>query len=309
MSEIGQVSVGQALRDAREAQGITLDAAAQRLHLMQRQVEAMETDDFDSLGQPVFARGFVRNYARMLGLAPEALLANMAGAPAEAAVVSHAAPPAPRSWLTSPWLILLLLGLLLMMTVPVALYLWLNSDVENVLVSHAPAVQQRPAPRVAPVVPAPAPAPAPVVGLPEGQMPASLPADPAPAEPNAAANPSALVAAVPAAPVVVAPSVAPVMSPVASVPPPAASMTPPVAAKGSLRLVFNADSWTEVKDASGRMLLRKLNPAGSSVDLQGQPPFEMVIGDASQVQLTYNGRPVDLKPYIAVTVARFTLEK
>jgi Tfp pilus assembly protein PilF len=40
---------------------------------MQRQVEAMETDDFESLGQPVFARGFVRNYARLLGLAPEVL--------------------------------------------------------------------------------------------------------------------------------------------------------------------------------------------------------------------------------------------
>lgn len=305
MNEMGQVSVGQALRDAREAQGITLDAVAQRLHLMQRQVEAMETDDFESLGQPVFARGFVRNYARLLGLAPEALLASMVGAPAETAVVSHVATPAPRSWLTSPWLILLLLGLLLMVTVPVALYLWLNSDVENVLVNQAPAIQRRPAPVAAPVVPAPAPAPvpAPVVELPDGQMqmPAPLTTEPAvtPAEPATTVVP----AAQPATPVTPAPSVT---APVA----PAAPVTPPVAvAKGSLRLVFSADSWTEVKDASGRMLLRKLNPGGSSVDIQGQPPFEMVIGDASQVQLTYNGRPVDLKPYIAVTVARFTLEK
>jgi cytoskeleton protein RodZ len=83
MSENGQASVGQVLREAREAQGITLENAAIRLYLMQRQIEAMETDDFDSLGQLVFARGFVRNYARLLGLAPETLLARMEGAPAE----------------------------------------------------------------------------------------------------------------------------------------------------------------------------------------------------------------------------------
>jgi len=290
MSEMGQVSVGQALRDAREEQGITLETVAQRLHLMQRQVEAMESDDFDSLGQPVFARGFVRNYARMLGLAPEVLLARMVGAPAEPAAVVHTAPPMPGSWLSSPWLIMLLLGLLLLVTVPVALYLWLNSDVENGPVNHVPTEQRPPAPAVTPVVPAPVPAPA--VDLPEGQMPAPLPTDPAAAPPE------------PAAPVTLeVPATAPVAQPVAP------GVLPAVAAKGALRLVFNAESWTEVKDASGRLLLRKLNPAGSSVDLQGQPPFDMVIGSASQVQLTYNGRPIDLKPFIDVSVARFTLEE
>ena len=93
MSESGQSSVGQILREAREAQGMTLEDAAARLRLMHRQVEAMETDHFESLDPPVFARGFVRNYARLLGLAPEVLLARMEGAPAEPTAVSPAAPP------------------------------------------------------------------------------------------------------------------------------------------------------------------------------------------------------------------------
>jgi len=292
MSEMGQVSVGQALRDAREAQGIAVETVAQRLHLMQRQIEAMESDDFDSLGQPVFARGFVRNYARMLGLAPEVLLARMVGAPAEPAAVVHVAPPMPRSWLTSPWLILLLLGLLLLVTVPVALYLWLNSDVENGPVNHTLAEQRRPVPVAKPIAPVPAPVPAPVAALPDGALPAPVPTDPA------------VAPVAPTAPVTSpVPAAAPVAPLVAPMPPPT------VAAKGALRLVFNAESWTEVKDASGRLLLRKLNPAGSSVDLQGQPPFDMVIGSAAQVQVTYNGRPIDLKPFIDVTVARFTLEE
>jgi cytoskeleton protein RodZ len=57
------------------------------------------------------------------------------------------------------------------------------------------------------------------------------------------------------------------------------------------------------------MLHRRLNPAGSSVDISGHPPFDLVIGNAAQAHMSYNGRPIDLKPFIEVTVARFTLEE
>lgn len=272
MSEGGQGSIGQILRGAREAQGITLDDAAVRLRLMHRQIEAMEADNFESLGQPVFARGFVRNYARLLGLVPETLLARMEGAPAEPAAVSHAEPPMPRSWLSSPWLILLLLGVLLVVVAPVALYWWLNSEVSDDARRPVPATQARPAPVVAP---------APAAALP------------------AAAPPMAPVAPV-------APTPGAVADPVAAVAPAA----PEAPAAGSVvHLEFGAESWAEIKDAGGHLLLRKLNPAGSSVDVQGQPPFDVVIGNAPQARMTYNGRPIDLKPFIDVTVARFTLEE
>ena len=85
---------------------------------------------------------------------------------------------------------------------------------------------------------------------------------------------------------------------------PAAPETPAVS--GVLHLEFGDESWVEIKDASGRMLHRQLNPAGSSVDIPGQPPFDVVIGNAAQARMTYNGRPIDLKPFIEATVARFT---
>lgn len=271
MNESGQSSVGQILREAREEQGVTLEDAAARLRLMQRQIEAIEADDFDSLGQPVFARGFVRNYARLLGLVPDELLARMPGAPDEHAVVQPAEPPMPRSWLTSPWLILLLLGVLLMVTLPIGLYLWLNSGVDESPVSQAAVTQPRPAP----VVPAPA-ASSPVAEV------AVPPAEPAVTEPPAEAAPAAIEPVVPAE---------------------------PPAVSGVVRLEFGAEAWTEIKDASGRTLHRQLNQPGSSIETRGRPPFEMVIGNAAQVHMTYNGRPIDLKPFIDVTVARFTLEE
>lgn len=275
MSESGQSSVGQILRDAREAQGITLEDAAARLRLMQRQVEAMETDDFESLDPPVFARGFVRNYARLLGLVPEALLARMEGAPAEPAAVSHAEPPPPRSWLTSPWLILLLLGLLVVVVAPVALYVWLNSEGEVDASKRVPPAAQ--------THPAPAAAPAPVAEPVEAAAPAVQAAPSPPAAPAADAAEPAEGGAT------------------------AAPETPAVS--GALHLEFGNEAWTEIKDASGRMLHRQINPAGSSVDIHGQPPFDVLIGNAAQARMTYNGRPIDLKPFIDVTVARFTLEE
>lgn len=272
MSERDEASVGQVLREAREAQNITLEDVALRLRLMHRQVEAIETDDFGSLGQPVFARGFVRNYARLMGLQPETLLARMEGAPPEPTPVTHAEPPMPSSWLTSPWLILLMLGLLVVVAVPISLYLWLNSDAGE---------PQQTAPAV--VEPRPVTAPAPAEPVPV-DAPAEVPTQPAvPVAPEAGAT---------------APGEA------------GAPTAPTSLETGSVvHLEFGDESWVEVKDASGRMLHRQLNPAGSSADIRGQPPFDVLIGNAAQTRMTYNGRPIDLKPFIAVTVARFTLEE
>lgn len=271
MSECVETSVGQVLREAREAQNITLEDVAMRLRLMRRQVEAMEADEFESLGQPVFARGFVRNYARLMGVQPETLLARMEGAPAEPVSVTYAEPPMPRSWLTSPWLILLALGMLVMVAVPVSLYLWLNSGADEVQYAAV-------APSTVESRPQPAATPAGGVDV-TAETPAGSadPAVPVAAEASGDAG---------------------------------APLTPATPAAHSLvHLEFGEESWVEIKDASGRMLHRQLNPAGGSADIQGQPPFEVLIGNAAQTRMMYNGRPIDLKPFTAVTVARFTLEE
>lgn len=275
MSESSQLSVGQTLHNAREARGLSLEDVAARLRLMQRQVEAMETDEFGGLGPAVFARGFVSNYARFLGLAPEPLLARMQGAPAEPSAVSHAAPPPPHSWLSSPWLILLLLGLLVVVVAPVALYWWLNSEGVDAPGKHASS-----APSVTTTSPATAAVP-PLADESEADQPE--------------------IASVPPVPSAAIPFETPASGTSAAPEPPAG--------RGALRLEFGDEAWVEIKDATGHMLHRQLNPAGSSVDLSGQPPFDVVIGNASQARVTYNGRPIDLTPFIASAVARFTLEE
>lgn len=288
MSDNAQDTIGQALREAREAQGMSREQAAARLRLMHRQIVAMETDDFESLGRPVFARGFVRNYAKLLEIDAESLLARMEGPRTEQAPVRRPEPPLPRSWLSSPWLILFLLAGLLAVAVPIGLYWWLNEG-EDEFISQMPS-----AVKVEPVE----------LGV----------ATPTTDAPPAAAVPETPAAAVPAEPPPEAPVDVPAEPP-AVAPDAAVPATPePVAAAlstggGVLRFDFAEDSWVEIRDASGRVIHRQLNPAGSSAEVRGRPPFRLLVGNAAQVRMTYNGRPIDLKPFVDVAVARFTLEE
>jgi cytoskeleton protein RodZ len=76
----------------------------------------------------------------------------------------------------------------------------------------------------------------------------------------------------------------------------------------SVRLSFDRESWVEIRDARGRLILSQLNPPGSSQVVQGEPPLSLVVGNARSVRLAYGDRDIDLAPYTRVDVARFTLD-
>ena len=279
MSEI-EPGVGETLRAAREAKGLSVQDAAQQLRLMNRQVAAMEAEDFASLGQPVFARGFVRNYARMLGLDDAAILREMGGVQAEPIEVS-ATPPLvlPGKWFTSGWLIAGMVLLLLFTVLPIGLYAWLSSDAEEVA---------RPIPRE---VSATAPVSPPAI------PPATENDSSAPANPNAEMqdlNPALNdISVTPGADSGVA----------------AAEPAAPAPSQREMRFEFAEDAWLEVKESTGQILYRKMNQKGNTLVLTGQPPIDLVIGNAMHVRMTYQGRPLDLMPYINANVARFSLEE
>jgi cytoskeleton protein RodZ len=77
--------------------------------------------------------------------------------------------------------------------------------------------------------------------------------------------------------------------------------------EGHVRLEFAGESWVEITDKGGAMLLSQLNPRGTRITVTGRPPLSLVIGNASSVRLTYNENPVDLRPYARSEVARLTL--
>ena len=75
----------------------------------------------------------------------------------------------------------------------------------------------------------------------------------------------------------------------------------------TLALTYKDASWTEIRDRTGRVLLSRMNDGGQTQTVAGQPPFDLTIGNAADVTLRYNGKPVDLAPHTRQNVARFTL--
>lgn len=69
---------------------------------------------------------------------------------------------------------------------------------------------------------------------------------------------------------------------------------------GVHRLVIRCEeeAWVEVSDGTGRSLVSSLNPAGTERVVQARGPFELVIGNARNVRLTLDERPIDLARHI-----------
>jgi cytoskeleton protein RodZ len=340
----GASSPGAILAAERERQGLSRADVAQRLHMSVSQVEAMELGDYEHLPRGPFLRGFVRNYARLLGLDPEALLGLLAAS----------APPesAPRivvptqnirfdplgTRLSNPYVKAAAIAMVAIVLGFAAMYWWLfvrpqgpagvpaRKPATTIPALPPPAVpapvpdSSSPAP-TGPVLSAPPSSPAPtgpaLSAPPTGSSaaPQSVSAPPSPAaasfpEPapirQAAMAPAALpsATAAPAAPSPAKPAAATAVPPAAV----AGSGAPAGAAGGSLiRMNFRGPAWVEVKDAQGRVLLSRTQPRGSDAEVEGKPPFSLVIGNAADVRLVYNGREVDLEPHTRVSVARLTL--
>jgi cytoskeleton protein RodZ len=81
-----------------------------------------------------------------------------------------------------------------------------------------------------------------------------------------------------------------------------------VAGTGALGLAFKGDSWVEVKDRDGKVLLSERRTVGGDQAVDGAAPLTVTVGKASAVALTWRGKAVDLAPHTKGEVARLTLE-
>jgi cytoskeleton protein RodZ len=114
----------------------------------------------------------------------------------------------------------------------------------------------------------------------------------------------------PPAPAVTAPAVAPTpettATPTATVPPVAEQTPASVVADAALGLKFKAAVWVEIKDAKGAVLVSGTQAANSEQNIKGELPLSVVIGDVTNVDMTWKGQPYDLK---SATKGRGTVAK
>ena len=305
--ENGPASAGSLLRKAREAKGMSLEDVAGKLKLSRRQIEALEADNFSELPGLTFVRGFVRNYARVLDIDPDPILAYLDAGPQTLAQLRASDPPAePRA----PQLVKLpqRSGYLRPRRVPVkliaALVLAALLAGGGALLVHQSSLE----PELT-LAPASTPTPAVETAKPELPAEANAAASTAPAAPADTAAPAAAASDSTVAPAVAAPAgeaaagTTGAAAPVSVVP-----ASTGADGAGQLRLTFEGDSWVDIRDADGNKVASKLYKPGAEDTLSGKPPFKLVIGNAAQVKLFYNGQPVDLAAHVKINVARLKLE-
>ncbi|ADQ84870.1 RodZ domain-containing protein [Methylovorus sp. MP688] len=313
-------SIGAILRAAREQKGLSVIDIHARLRISERQIHALETDDFSLLPEPTIARGFIRNYAKFLEIDAEPLLAayraQMPSEEQKNISIPSANIPITQSR-TTDWkkyiyasvLVLLGAGVWLLYDenlIPGIPDLHLGSSSSEVSPAQGESLPQAALPaaeRESAATQAPAQGEA--FALPPEQTSDQANAVPA-AEPQAAP-----AAAAPATPSATAPAAQPLPAAPAATAAPAstnADSTTSSVALHKVRMVFTEDSWVSIVDRHGKEIFNKTKRAGSEDAVEGEPPLKVTIGNAAGSQLIYDDKPVDTAPYNRLNVVRITLE-
>lgn len=315
-----RVNPGETLRQARESNGWSLAEVALKLNLTTTSLGNLEAGAFDKLPGHTFARGYIRAYAKLLGIDQTVLVQEFdqftgtdsqgsnvhgLGRIEEPVRVSHT--------------ILRIVSLLLLIAVIGGGFVWwqdqasqrskdlTSNAMEHVEVESAdgttqihpldePEDQAVAEGQAAPEAPAAAEQPAPEAGT--AAATAAVPTPAAPAAPTAQAHTPAVAAqapttAAPAAPA--APAVAPPAAPAL------------IAGDGHIQITFVADCWTQVTDGNGKVLFSGLKRKGDTLDQGGKPPLTLRLGFARGAQVAYNGQPVDVAPFTSGETARLKL--
>lgn len=288
-----QVPPGAALRAGREHAGISLEVVSQRTMIPLSRLRALENDDYERVGVATFVTGYVRAYAKFLGLDPAPLLRALEPSLPKSETTSHQPPPSvalalqvqkrPRSFF---WPVVTVLAIFLG---AVAL-IGINTVLTPVEEPESAVV---PSPASAPESPSET-----VLAL-----PLELTSEPIQSE---VVESGSL-----AAPLVAegesladsdfAPAQAPEVEP-ATIPaqPASAAAEPTLPADETsldqLEMSFSGDCWVEVSDATGKALIARLATSGDNLQLFGRAPFQVVLGNAPVATVALNGQAVDAAP-------------
>ena len=302
MSSIG---IGERLRSARQALGLSLEEIESVTHIRRGYLEALEREAFEALPGPAYTRGFLRAYAACLGLPPEDVLERY---PAIAAgEVPHRGSPVevritPALRMSPVRRAVMGVGLLVglgVLFVGVVLYIQVREFALTAPERPSPGRGAPPPPTKPPVkaaqpAPAPPPAPPPASTSPPPAQQTKPPVTPASPPPAQQAKPPGTPPSPPVTPPPAAPAQPPASTPAAppqSTPQGAVPGSPQPPAPLNVAVVASGHTWIRTV-ADGATVYEGFLEAGDRQTWQAKRSLTVRVGNAGVVDITVNGKPL-----------------
>ncbi|WP_454722361.1 RodZ domain-containing protein [Delftia acidovorans] len=306
------MTAGTLLRQAREAAGLSLAGLAAALKVPAPKLEALEADDYAAFQDHVFMRALAQSVCRTLRMDSASVLALLPRTQLKSLADDRGSINATfkeRSFKATGTSLgrengsrKVAIIVLLLLAAAAAVYFLPkhegDAEEPQAGASDAAALVQ-PAGTVSEPVAAQEPV------APAATTPADVPAAPATASapatsaPAAAAVPAPASTTTPAAPAADAPAEGAAATSAAT-----AAQTP----GGVLVMKANAQSWVQVKDSSGRVVLQKTLAAGESIGAEGALPLSVIIGNASGTEVRVRGELLEVAKTTRDNVARFEVK-
>ncbi|MCO4200486.1 DUF4115 domain-containing protein [Aeromonas hydrophila] len=294
------VGPGQLLRNAREQLGWTREQVASRIHLRLTLIAAIESDTYDKHTSHTFIRGYLRTYAKLVGIPEETILAaydKLGLTPPDNIDMQSFSRRSRQQANDSRLKVVTWLVILVLIALSVAW--WWQSTArrsagdEALAATEMGATSNTPSATVPPAVDVADP-----VVVPATSAAAATSADPVA---SAAATTLPVDASSAVATTAVATSAATATQPAADT---AASEPAKVP---QLKMSFTADCWLDVKDAKGKTLFSGLKKANDELVLEGPEPLKFIIGAPMAVNIEYQGKSIDMSRYNNGRTARLSL--
>lgn len=285
---------GQLLRNAREQLGWTREQVASRIHLRLTLIAAIEADTYDKHTSHTFIRGYLRAYAKLVGIPEETILAaydKLGLTPPDNIDMQSFSRRSRQQANDSRLKVVTWLVILVLIGLSVAW--WWQSTARRSAGDDALAATEMSA----------------TVNTPEANVaPAVEVAEPVlPAASDAMSTQVLVSGATATLPVVATDASAAVPTDVSGAVSTAESTTTEPAKAPQLKMSFTADCWLDVKDANGKTLFSGLKKANDELVLEGPEPLKFIIGAPMAVNLEYQGKSFDMSRYNNGRTARFSL--
>lgn len=314
------MTAGTLLRQAREAAGLSLAGLAAALKVPAPKLEALEADDYAAFQDHVFMRALAQSVCRTLRMDSASVLALLPRTQLKSLADDRGSINATfkeRSFKATGTSLgrengsrKVAIIVLLLLAAAAAVYFLPkhegDAEEPQAGASDAAALVQ-PAGTVSEPVAAQEPV------APAATTPADVPAASAPASAPASASASAPATSAPAAAAVPAPaSTTTPAAPAADAPAEGAAATSAATTGqtpgGVLVMKANAQSWVQVKDSSGRVVLQKTLAAGESIGAEGALPLSVIVGNASGTEVRVRGELLEVAKTTRDNVARFEVK-